>query len=129
MLKWRWSTGEEHYKSPRPIKNNPTYGQGQGQGNGYDSSINAINQSLDESAFTTFDPDLMNINHNNSDIGSMREELDDKISERGYMQQCGVNPFLGQTSYVNDVVTRDIFLKPINTTKGERKSSSVSENM
>ena len=44
-----------------------------------------------------------------------REDLDNKISEREMIAQRGVNPFL-KTNYVNDVVTRDKFLKPINTT-------------
>jgi hypothetical protein len=35
--------------------------------------------------------------------------------EREMLSQRGVNPFF-KTSYVNDVVTRDIFLKPLNTT-------------
>ena len=29
-----------------------------------------------------------------------------------------------QTSYVNDVVTRDMFLKPINTTQGRTKNQN-----
>jgi hypothetical protein len=44
-----------------------------------------------------------------------REDLDTKISEREMIGQRGFNPFL-QTSYVNDVVARDMFLKPVNTT-------------
>jgi hypothetical protein len=41
--------------------------------------------------------------------------------------QRGVNPFL-QSSYVNDIVTRDMFLKPINTTQGRAKENSNEEN-
>jgi len=40
--------------------------------------------------------------------------------------QRGVNPFL-QTSYVNDVVARDMFLKPINTTFERSKEKSKEE--
>ena len=40
--------------------------------------------------------------------------------------QRGVNPFL-QTSYVNDVVARDIFLKPVNTTFERLKEKSKEE--
>ena len=41
-----------------------------------------------------------------------------------WQKQINVNPFL-QNSYVNDVVTRDIFLKPINTTQGIHKISET----
>ena len=32
------------------------------------------------------------------------------------VQQKGFNPFLGESSYVNDISVRDQFLKPVNTT-------------
>ena len=57
------------------------------------------------------------------EIFNKRENLDEKISEREMMFQCGLNPFLSNTSYVNDVVTRDMFLKPVNTTCGERSKN------
>ena len=41
--------------------------------------------------------------------------MDIKLADREMIAQRGINPFF-QTSYVNDVVTRDMFLKPINTT-------------
>ena len=40
--------------------------------------------------------------------------------------QRGFNPFL-QTSYVNDIVSHDIFLKPVNTTSDRVTSSSSIE--
>lgn len=49
-----------------------------------------------------------------------REELGDKLANREMIQQIGFNPFLGQTNYVDDISTRDQFLKPINTTQGEK---------
>jgi hypothetical protein len=94
---WKWSNGSEQIgKSRRPVrqKNNNV--------SSYDSRVNAITCSLDDDMF------------------NKRENLDEKISERELMLQCGLNPFLSNTSYVNDVVTRDMFLKPINTTCGER---------
>jgi hypothetical protein len=41
--------------------------------------------------------------------------------------QIGANPFLQQTSYVDDIVTRDMFLKPINTTQGRSKNKEKDE--
>ena len=53
-----------------------------------------------------------------------RETLDNKISDRELVSQRGTNPYSMQTSYVNDVVTRDMFLKPINTTQGRTKNQN-----
>jgi hypothetical protein len=48
------------------------------------------------------------------------------MADRKMLAQRGVNPFL-QTSYVNDIVTRDMFLKPINTTQGKLKETAKEE--
>jgi hypothetical protein len=56
-----------------------------------------VNQSLLEDPFVTF------------------KRRDDNIFDRELIVQRGVNPF-SNTNYVNDVLTRDMFLKPINTT-------------
>ena len=59
--------------------------------------------------------------------GTRREDLDVKMADRELVTQRGVNPFL-QTSYVNDIVTRDMFLKPINTTQGRTKNTNSDTN-
>lgn len=123
---WKWSTGEAYYKSARPEKNeNQTE-------TGYDSQINAINQSLANDSFLNQDNDLINITNsmfsrNQNASGTRREDLDTKIADREMIAQRGVNPFF-QTSYVNDVVARDMFLKPINTTFERSKEKSKEEN-
>lgn len=119
---WKWSNGETYYKSPRKEskdlkeKTNTAsdYGYEEGEQTTqeitYDSAQNAIAQSL---AFTDI-----------NDVPNKREYLDNKISDRELMGQIGTNPFSLQTSYVNDVVTRDMFLKPINTTQGRTKNQN-----
>jgi hypothetical protein len=112
---WKWSTGEAYYKSARPENK-----QTQVQTQEYDSQINAINQSLADESFFNQDSDLINITNsmfsrNQNDSGTRREDLDTKIAGREMIAQRGVNPFL-QTSYINDIVASDMFLKPINTT-------------
>ena len=62
-----------------------------------------------------------------NDNENKREYLDNKISDRELMAQRGSNPFSMQTSYVNDVVTRDMFLKPINTTQGRTKNQNKTD--
>jgi hypothetical protein len=127
---WKWSTGEAYYKSARPEKDEQQQQQQQ-QDVGYDSQRNAINQSLADDSFFNQDSELMNITNsmfsrNQNASGTRREDLDTKIADREMIAQRGVNPFL-QTSYVNDVVARDMFLKPINTTFERSKEKSKEE--
>lgn len=122
---WKWSTGETYYKSARQEKNETQQEQS------YDSQTNAINQSLADESFFNQDSDLINITNsmfsrNQNVNGTKREDLDSKIADREMIAQRGVNPFL-QTSYVNDVVARDMFLKPINTTFERSKEKSKEE--
>ena len=134
MKTWKWSTGEPYYKSARQENKehsttDPSYE--------YDSQQNAINQSLaDESFFNqesllNQDSDLINITNstfsrNQNSIGTRREDIDTKMADREMLSQRGVNPFL-QTSYVNDIVTRYMFLKPINTTQGRATDTNKEE--
>ena len=121
MNHWKWSKGEPYYKS---IREKPEKKENKQNDIEYYSTQNAINQSLAEDSF--FNQDLTNsmfsLNKN-----SNREDIDNKMSDREMVSQRGVNPFL-QTSYVNDIVTRDMFLKPINTTQGRTKNTNNSEN-
>ena len=57
-------------------------------------------------------------------VSNKREELDTKIAGRDMVQQIGFNPFLGESSYVNDISIRDQFLKPVNTTQGENRATA-----
>ena len=125
---WKWSTGEAYYKSARPEKKQNTDTNANTNSLEYDSQRNAINQSL---ADYSQDSDLIDITNSmfsrNQDAGgTRREDIDLKMSDRELISQRGVNPFL-QTSYVNDIVTRDMFLKPINTTQGKAKVTSEAE--
>jgi hypothetical protein len=134
MNYWKWSNGETYYQSARkyPVKETTTASLN------YDTKMNAIEQSLAEDMptgidFNEYNNDYMGINstsssNNYSDLEivpeSKRESLDNKISDRELVSQRGTNPYSMQTSYVNDVVTRDMFLKPINTTQGRTKNQN-----
>jgi len=125
MKSWKWSTGEPYYKSARTEK------KAQDVNYEYDSQTNAINQSLADESFFNQDSDLINITNtmfsrNQNTNGTRREDIDTKMADREMLAQRGVNPFL-QTSYVNDIVTRDMFLKPINTTQGKLKETAKEE--
>jgi hypothetical protein len=140
MKSWKWSTGEPYYKSARPEKKEPSTIDPSYE---YDSQQNAINQSLADDSFfnqdsllnqeslLNQDSDLINITNsmfsrNQNSSGTRREDIDTKMADREMLAQRGVNPFL-QTSYVNDIVTRDMFLKPINTTQGRAKETNKEE--
>ena len=129
MKTWKWSTGEPYYKSARPGKTSkepnldPNYE--------YDSQKSAINQSLADDSFFNQDSDLLNITNtmfsrNQTANETRREDIDTKMADRELLAQRGVNPFL-QTSYVNDIVTRDMYLKPVNTTHGREKEAVKEE--
>ena len=81
---------------------------------------NAINQSINGFEFELengfeFD-NLPTFSRNDNPSSFSREELDSKISDRELVFQRGINPYMPNNNYTNDVVARDIFLKPQNTT-------------
>ena len=128
MNYWKWSKGEPYYKSARLTKQTNT----SEKTFEYDSQQNAINQSLADESFLNTDTEMIDITNSmfsrsENGLGTRREDLDIKMAGRELVSQRGVNPFL-QTSYVNDIVTRDMFLKPINTTQGRTKNSNSTEN-
>ena len=103
---WKWTIGEPYYKSARREVN--VEKEQEREVSEYDTQLNAINQSLSDN----LDPS-----------NNVREELDNRAAGRELVQQRGANPFLTQqSSYVNDIVVRDMFLKPINTTQGRTKN-------
>lgn len=64
-----------------------------------------------------------------------REESYNKMAEREMVSQIGLNPFLHQNSetqtqnndsYIQDVINRDLFMKPVNT--NIEKPSTETEN-
>jgi hypothetical protein len=129
MNSWKWSTGEPYYKSARP-RPRPEIKEEEPNLE-YDTQTNAINQSLGDDTFFNQDSELMDITNsmfsrNQNPSGTRREDIDTKMSDRKMIAQRGVNPFL-QTSYVNDIVARDMFLKPINTTQGRTKNTESGE--
>lgn len=115
---WKWSKGEVYYKSARKIDDLNTISSDK---NVKDEIINnnAIKQSLDGFSINDqyfdsfgFDPKF---SRNDNQGGNRREDLDNKISDRELLFQRGTNPFLSSTNYVNDIVARDTYLKPQNT--------------
>jgi hypothetical protein len=118
-MDWKWTKGEPYERSRR-LKHVQELENKQ------------FSKDMDTAAYTS----ALNHDENTWDIlnqtqagagfkvSNKREELDTKIAGREMVQQIGFNPFLGESSYVNDISIRDQFLKPINTTQGENRASS-----
>ena len=122
MNEWRWSNGEPYLKSARRIKENTNTPIEK-----IDTNIDAhpaVNQSLEGFDSFLFDTKF---SRNDNDSGNRREYLDNKISDREHIFQRGTNPFLQNVDYVNDIVTRDRFLKPQNTTFEKSKNEESQE--
>ena len=115
ITEWKWSDGKSYFKTPRTII------EKQNKDKKIDDPVgtHAINQSLEGFDGFEFEPMF-----SRNDNPSLREDLDNKMSDRELIFQRGTNPFL-QTDYVNDVVARDIFLKPKNTTFEKSKEKSM----
>lgn len=111
---WKWSISEPYYKSARPEKSKHETTSGMTYCQENDSQQNAINHSLNDNNFDAIDT---------IDMNNKREMLDNKMAGREPVLQRGANPFFNQTTYVNDIVVRDMFLKPINTTQGRVKNN------
>lgn len=133
MLKeWRWSNGESYLKSARKIKelnNINIQEEQQEQQINNDTNMDpnsAINQSLEGFDSFLFDTKF---SRNDNDLGNRREDLDHKISDREHIFQRGTNPFLQNVDYVKDIVTRDRFLKPQNTTFDKIKNDEKENNV
>ena len=120
-MEWKWTKGEPYERSRR-LKHVQELENKQ------------FSKDMDTAAYTS----ALNHDENTWDIlnqtqagagfkaSNKREELDTKIAGRDMIQQIGFNPFLGESSYVNDISIRDQFLKPINTTQGENRATSQS---
>lgn len=135
MYHWRWSNGETYYKSARDIQRKDPDEKDKNNDEEcpitYDSQQNAINQSLADTNFTEMDMiDITNsmFSRSQNETSNRREYLDNKIANREAIFQRGVNPFMNQTSYVNDVVVRDMFLKPVCTTHDKIKMDDKNVN-
>ena len=115
-MEWKWTKGEPYERSRRIFKEN-TQKEGEQFKKEIEQSAYTTSLNHDENTW-----DILNqsLSGNGFKVSNKREDLDFKIADRGLVQQIGFNPFLGQTNYVDDISIRDQFLKPINTTQGQK---------
>jgi len=117
-MDWKWTDGKP-YERTRRMKHQIEIDNQQFskkvENSAYSSSLNhdentweILNQSLYDTGFK---------------VSNKREELGDKLANREMIQQIGFNPFLGESNYIDDISVRDQYLKPINTTQGDKNST------
>ena len=118
-MEWKWTDGKP-YERTRRLKQqiqmeNENFSKEQ-EKSAYTSSLNhdentwdILNQTLSGTGFK---------------VSNKREELGNKLADRELVQQIGVNPYLNQSTYLDDISIRDQYLKPINTTQGEKTKNN-----
>jgi hypothetical protein len=111
-MEWKWSKGESSQKSARKKTGKEDVSPNQ-HNQAYDISLNHDEDSWE----------LMNkVQHFSAEefkITNKREQLDEKITNRQLIQQCGLNPYMNNDNYVDDISIRDQFLLPQNTSQSE----------
>jgi len=137
---WRWSinNGEKVEKSfrkqcnPIEISNNKDPSSRENADNIYYSPQDVILETDQKMAHTqSIACDSINWSESNDILflehqlklttNNRREENYNKIAEREMVSQIGINPFfndkhtMNNDSYIQDVINRDLFMKPINT--------------
>lgn len=113
IIEWRWSNGGEYLKSARRQKQQIVEEILQELQPSKIMEEDTVSQTAIYQSLNGFDTTF---SRNENPSGNRREYLDNKISDREMLFQRGTNPFLQTTDYVKDVVARDMFLKPRNTT-------------
>ena len=119
-MEWKWTDGKPYERSRRMKHQiqieNENFSKEQ-EKLAYTSSLNhdentweILNQTLSGTGFK---------------VSNKREELGNKLADRELVQQIGFNPFLNQSTYLDDVSIRDQYLKPINTTQGEKNKTTI----
>ena len=106
-IQWKWTIGENVERSKRKVisvvdeefvKKVEKFA--------YDASLHH-----DENSW-----ELYNTTQTNTVPISKREDTDKKMAERQMFSQKGLNPYLTNNDYVNDIVISNSFLKPLSTT-------------
>ena len=101
---WKWSNGSIPHKSYISDKQKYTYRQEEGQVREY---VQEEDQNREYRQ-----PEEYQIRELNS-----REQIANEITSRGLMLNTSNNPFFSEQNYVEDLRVRDLYLKPINTSK------------
>jgi hypothetical protein len=138
---WKWSPeniekGEKSYRKPsNPVeiynfKEPSSRENDENQSNIYYNPQDVILETDQKKAYAqSIECDSINWSDTNDIMflehqfklatNNKREESYNKIAEREMISQVGLNPFLQNSAnndnYIQDIVNRDLFMKPVNT--------------
>ena len=102
---WKWSKPEPYSQSKRQTATSTVPMEEKIESAAYLSSLHHDQYSWD----------IINQTQSNFISSSKREDSDKKISEREIIPQDNFNPFFTNNDYINDVETRDLYMKPVIT--------------
>jgi hypothetical protein len=144
VIEWKWTTGENVERSKRMVGTNAMNGPINGI-NAMNGPTNAMkvtengSEHYDEyqkqvekfayDASLHHDENSWELYNNTTQVNttslqqpmdtmsiSKREDTDKRMAERQMFSQKGLNPYLTNNDYVNDIVISNNFLKPVSTT-------------
>jgi predicted HTH transcriptional regulator len=117
-MEWKWSINEPYEKTRRVMNKKVCTLESQDKDKERESDFELLN-SQETSAYSSalnHDENTWSIlNNNYLDIAfrdsNKREETDKKLSERELVGQIGMNPYLSNLTYADDVTNHQDFLK------------------
>ena len=135
-IQWKWTTGENVERSKRKVginatnnitnvTNNVTNAMKESEHyDEYQKHVEkfAYDASLhhDENSWELYNTSQVNTTSLQQTMDTMpiskREDTDKRMAERQMFSQKGLNPYLTNNEYVNDIVVSNNFLKPVSTT-------------
>ena len=126
MSHWKWSNGEKPMRTPR---SQPNQEQEQEQEPTFQEKEQIDKMAVDQSLISENDawmmPDFL---QQMGKTTNKREDVYNKISERENLCTINQNPFLSSNNYLEDVMTQNNYLKPIDTNDDRYLMSSSSIN-
>jgi hypothetical protein len=135
LIFWKWSIGDGEHIERSLRKNTKVYPEFNNENHDeiQRETQPVTDQHIENMAYTqsmqcdstnwSDTNDIMFLEHQfKLASNNKREESYNKMAEREMVSQIGLNPFLHQNaetetqnSYIQDVINRDLFMKPVNT--------------
>jgi hypothetical protein len=121
MIEWKWTKGEPYERSRRIVnKENVDVQFDVEEHKSTDDLAYSCSLNHDENTWELLNQSLIG---NDFRQINKREDTDKRLSERQMVSQINMNPYLVNNNYVDDIETRDTFLKPISTNQEREKSN------
>jgi len=122
-MEWKWSYGEKYEKSiriPKEKTREPMVAATK------ESESYAITQSLfSEEESWVLEKNIQKRQGMLLREPNQRESTYSRMSEREMYGQIGMNPFLSNNNYAEDLIARDQFMKPQSTTFDRIKTPQI----